>query len=83
MEKDQFPNNDFDWIKKLKSGKFNKLKDQKLRVYQEGPPKIVKLNERIEELGIDQRFLQNNQSSDSSKEEESKQENISSESDKN
>ena len=27
MQQDLVPNNDFDWIKKLKSGKFNKLKD--------------------------------------------------------
>jgi hypothetical protein len=53
MEKDLYPNNDFDWIKKLKSGKFNKLKDQKLRVYMEGVPKIIKLSERIDKLGID------------------------------
>jgi len=32
MDQDLFPDNDFDWIKKLKFGKFNKLKDQNLRI---------------------------------------------------
>lgn len=32
MDQDLFPDNDFDWIKKLKVGKFNKFKDQNLRI---------------------------------------------------
>ena len=32
MDQDLFPDNDFDWIKKLKEGKFNKFKDQNLRI---------------------------------------------------
>ena len=44
MEKDLCFDGEYDWIKKMHKGKFNNLKDQKLKIYQNGKQQKIKLS---------------------------------------
>ena len=49
MERDLFPNKEFDWITKIRSGRFNKLKDIKLNMFKKGKPEKVYLSKQMKD----------------------------------
>ena len=63
MDKNMFPNREFDWTNKLKEGKFKDIKDQYLNVFNmKGTPnnkKPVKLSSRIKDLKMSKKFMCN------------------------
>ena len=59
LNQNLYPNNDYDWIKKLYQGKFKQFSDCILRVQRDGQVQPMMLSEKLEELGVDMQFLQN------------------------